>query len=199
MQSAVALMLATTALLFAGSVDTPASPSAKPAPRIAAVSVQASGLPDASSFKPGVFDTPAHDVTKAGAAGEGQSRPFRRDVDGHFYVTANVNGTPIRFLVDTGATIVVLRKADAERAGLHLRAADYHQSASTAGGDVAIAPVRLNSMAVDNVAVNNVEAAVDQGELDVSLLGQSYLNRIQGLNIDGDRLTLRSSSVRKAA
>ena len=119
------------------------------------------------------------------------SKGVKRAEDGHFYVVAKVNGIPIRFLVDTGSSLVVLRTDDAARAGIRLNAADFNDAAITAGGDVAIAPVTLDSVTIGTIETRDVEAAVDDGGLDVSLLGQTYLNRLRGMVIDGDRLVMR--------
>jgi aspartyl protease family protein len=68
-----------------------------------------------------------------------------RAADGHFYAEAIVNGAPVRFIVDTGATRVALTKADAQRAGLTFTDADFTGTAKGAGGDVKVATVQLDS------------------------------------------------------
>lgn len=110
--------------------------------------------------------------------------------DGHFYLTAEVNGTPIEFVVDTGATDVVLSNADAERAGIDTDNLAFFGRAMTANGPVQTAPVNLETVAVGAFRDENVRASVNGGELHVSLLGMSYLSRFETLQIQDGRLTL---------
>lgn len=110
--------------------------------------------------------------------------------DGHFYLTAEVNGTPVRFVVDTGATQIVLTRKDAERAGLTPENLVFLGTARTANGTVQTAPVRLGSVQIGPVQDEGVRAVVNQGEMDVSLLGMGYLNRFSSVEIRRDRLIL---------
>ena len=110
--------------------------------------------------------------------------------DGHFYLTAEVNGTPVRFVVDTGATQIVLTRDDAQRAGLDPGSLVYLGQARTANGSVQTAPVRLDSVRIGPVEDAGVRALVNQGEMDVSLLGMGYLNRFSSVEIRRDRLVL---------
>ncbi|RYG89729.1 TIGR02281 family clan AA aspartic protease [Loktanella sp. IMCC34160] len=110
--------------------------------------------------------------------------------DGHFYITADVNGTPVRFVVDTGASDIVLRQEDARRAGIDTGSLSYLGSAQTANGIVATAPVILDSLSVESMTDRDVRAVVNGGELFDSLLGMSYLNRFESVEIRGDRLIL---------
>ena len=114
----------------------------------------------------------------------------QRSFDGHFHLELMVNGTPIDFLVDTGATDVVLSQADAARAGLNPDTLRYTARAQTANGAVDIAPVRLQEIGLGEIVERNVRASVNGGELDFSLLGMSYLSRFETLQIQGNRLTL---------
>ena len=99
--------------------------------------------------------------------------------DGHFYVDAEVNFEPVRLLVDTGATVTALRQSDAEAAGLRLIAADFDQPVMTANGTAYAAVVELDSVVVDSIEVSGVRAVVlPDGQLSVSLLGGSFLNRL---------------------
>ena len=111
--------------------------------------------------------------------------------DGHFHATLEVNGAPIRFMIDTGASDVVLSRRDAERAGFDPAALDYVGRATTANGTVPIAPVTLGEVKFGNVTDTGVPASVNAGQLDVSLLGMSYLDRFSGIEIAGDRMRLR--------
>ncbi len=113
-----------------------------------------------------------------------------RQPDGHYYLTALVNDVPIDFVVDTGASHVVLTQRDAKRVGIDLRDLSYVGSASTANGVVQTAPVRLTSLQVDDIKDNNVRAVVNGGTMEESLLGMSYLNRFEKIEITGGRLIL---------
>lgn len=115
---------------------------------------------------------------------------FPRAADHHFYLTAEVNGAPVRFLVDTGASYVLLRPEDAKRAGILVDASSYSVEARSASGDVTIAPTKLNQIIVGGVERRNVEAAVAPRGLDVSLLGQSFLAKLDSVVIRGDHLTI---------
>lgn len=115
-------------------------------------------------------------------------REFRRGPDGHFYADAQVNGTTIRFLVDTGASLVVLTREDAQRAGIQLPTT--RALAMGVGGPIEIIPVTLDRVAVGGIEARGVEAAVAD-ETPVSLLGQSYLQRVGSVEIRGDTMVMR--------
>ncbi|MBC7142936.1 MAG: TIGR02281 family clan AA aspartic protease, partial [Rhodobacteraceae bacterium] len=89
--------------------------------------------------------------------------------DGHFYLTAEVNGTRVLFVVDTGASEIVLTRRDAERVGLDPATLNYFGIAMTANGRVETAPVRLGTLAIGGVTDTNVPAVVNGGALDTSL------------------------------
>lgn len=110
--------------------------------------------------------------------------------DGHYYLRADVNGAMIDFVVDTGATDIVLSEADARRAGFSPNDLDYIGRAQTANGEVRIAPVRIDRFAVGPIEDLGVRAVVNEGELDASLLGMSYLQRFRSVEISGGRLVL---------
>lgn len=114
-----------------------------------------------------------------------------RSRDGHFWIDAEVNGRQIRFLVDTGASDVVLTREDADRLGILLQPQDYSLIYRTASGTTRAAPVRLDYVSFGTLHLWNVEAAVNQSNMDVSLLGQSFLSRLSGFEVSGNILTLR--------
>jgi aspartyl protease family protein len=115
-------------------------------------------------------------------------RELRRAPDGHFYADAQVNGTTIRFLIDTGASIVVLTRQDAQRAGIQLPSA--RALAMGVGGPIEVIPVTLDRVAVGGIEARGVEAAIAD-ETPVSLLGQSYLQHLGSVEIRGDTMVLR--------
>lgn len=113
-----------------------------------------------------------------------------RRVDGHFHATAEVDGVNVEFLVDTGATQIVLNQHDAERVGLDPESLRYTQRAMTANGPVRGAPVVLSSVSFAGMTDRNVRATVNEGDLRVSLLGMRYLSRFSRISIEGDRMII---------
>lgn len=131
---------------------------------------------------------PAIPQVTEGTLDKPQSR-FKRAPDGLFYVTARVNGVRVKFLIDTGATMVVLTKADAVRVG-----AARHGGAmmmETASGPSAIDCVRLDHVAIAGHHVVKVDAAVVRKGLAVSLLGQDVLSQLGPVTISGNSLELK--------
>ncbi len=111
--------------------------------------------------------------------------------DGHYYATAEVNGRPLDVMVDTGASMVALTYEDAERAGLRLKRSDFTARVNTANGPAAVAPVMLDSVSIGGITVRDVRAAVsERGRLDKTLLGMSFLSRLERVDISQGRLTL---------
>lgn len=110
--------------------------------------------------------------------------------DGHFYLTAEVNGANVLFVVDTGATDIVLTRRDADRVGLEPDTLNYFGTAMTANGRVATAPVRLGSFTLGSVTETGLPAVVNGGALDTSLLGMSYLGRFE-MTLTRERLILK--------
>ncbi len=113
-----------------------------------------------------------------------------RSLDGHYYVTAEVNGRPVDFVIDTGATLIVLTRQDAATVGLRTDDLAFVGRSSTANGIVNTAPVRLDSFAIGPIEDRGLVASVNGGELDQSLLGMSYLERFSSVEIRGGRLIL---------
>ena len=131
----------------------------------------------------------------AAVANDAASRPsevrIRRASDSHFYADTQVQGRQIRMLVDSGASLVALTRSDAEAIGLDVDALPVGGTAQTAGGQVPMRIVVLDSVEVDGITVRNVEAAVVDADMGVSLLGQSYLAKLAAVNVEGDTMTLR--------
>jgi aspartyl protease family protein len=113
---------------------------------------------------------------------------YARDPDGHFYVEAQVNGARVRFIVDTGASVVALTPADARRAGIALP--DERARAMGAGGEVEVRPVVIDRIALGGLEARGVRGAI-AGQLPVSLLGQSFLAEAGSVEIRGDVMVLR--------
>jgi aspartyl protease family protein len=113
-----------------------------------------------------------------------------RAPNGHFYLTLMVNDVAVDFMVDTGASQVVLTRADAIRIGLKADDLAFTGRAMTANGEVRTAPVRLDSVVLGPISDRNIRAWVNEGELDQSLLGMSYLQRWRKIEITGQGLRL---------
>lgn len=110
--------------------------------------------------------------------------------DGHFHLVAKVNGVPVRFVVDTGASLLALRERDAERVGIDLDALAFAGQARTANGVVETAAVRLDRIAVGEIEDTGVPAVVIRGDLHRSLMGMDYLRRFARVGFEGDVLVL---------
>lgn len=119
---------------------------------------------------------------------ERQSVTLAADPRGHFFSEGAVNGNPVRFLVDTGATTIALPAAEAMRLGLDYRKGRASFS-NTAAGVVPIYVITLDTVRLGPIELNGVEASVIERGLDVALLGMSFLNRVE-MKRDGDVMTL---------
>jgi aspartyl protease family protein len=117
---------------------------------------------------------------------------IRRRPEGHFVARAEVNGTAMTMLVDTGASTVVLKPNDATRLGIDIDKLRYTVPVQTANGTTYAASVRLKTLAVGPIAFREVDALVSKpGALKDSLLGMTFLNRLRSYEFSGDYLTLR--------
>ena len=113
-----------------------------------------------------------------------------RAPNGHYYLTLNINDQPIEFMIDTGASDVVLTQSDASQIGLNPNSLNYFGRAMTANGEVRTAPVELETVALGDVVDKNVTAWVNQGDQDQSLLGMAYLQRWSHIAIGNNSLIL---------
>lgn len=138
----------------------------------------------------GLWDDIRQTVRPMQSVVSGDRIELPRAPDGHYYLTAEVSGVPVRFVVDTGASQIVLSQSDAERIGIDTGALAYLGRAYTANGEVRTAPVRLESMTVGPVRHENLRAVVNEGDMGQSLLGMDYLQRFSSIEITGGRLVL---------
>ena len=140
----------------------------------------------------GLSAAPMADPMPAPADPAGEETPAiaaRRAGDGLFYATLSVNGRPVRFLIDTGSTHMVLSAGDARRVGALDRdapAADL----TTVGGKRSARWARVDTVEAGSIQVDAVDAIVTDGGLATSLLGQDILSRLGPLRIEGDELTV---------
>ncbi|MGZ9809644.1 retropepsin-like aspartic protease family protein [Pseudoroseicyclus sp. H15] len=138
----------------------------------------------------GLWDDVSRDMRPtATVLGDGRM-VIPRGRDGHYHVTADVNGTPVAMIVDTGASGVVLSQSDAEAAGLEPDRLAYVNSAQTASGTVNIATVRLDSLQIGDFVDDGLLASVTEGDNGLSLLGMDYLSRLSHIEITGGEMIL---------
>ncbi len=110
--------------------------------------------------------------------------------DGHFYADLLVNGMSVEFVIDTGASEIVLATQDAEKIGMPLDQLMYLGIAETANGEVRTAQVILDTLEFSGMRTRNVRAFVSEGQMSVSLLGMAYLRRFSRIEIIDDTLLL---------
>lgn len=130
-------------------------------------------------------------VPYAAVTTEDGSVRVRAQRDGHFYIDSRVNGQAIRFLIDTGASVVALSPTDAERIGFQRAQLNFSQRLHTAGGIVRAAPVVIRSLQLGDIRLRNVRAVVNEEALPHSLLGISALERLGSYEVRDGTLTLR--------
>jgi aspartyl protease family protein len=136
-----------------------------------------------------VLERGQHYRGAASAAGGRGKAVLAADTRGHFYSLGMVNGVPVRFVVDTGATLISLPQSDADRLGIDYRSG-RRGSSRTANGVVPVYLVKLDSVKVGGIELHNVDALVHEGGgLDQALLGMSFLNRLE-MQRDGATMTL---------
>jgi aspartyl protease family protein len=124
------------------------------------------------------------------AATAGQETLLKRQPDGHFYVDAEVNGEIVNFVIDTGATDVVLPVETARRLGVSFSESEFVVIGQGASGPVRGKAIRLDRVSVDGKEVRNIDAAIAEG-LDQPLLGQAYLSRISSVEMSKDQMRLQ--------
>jgi aspartyl protease family protein len=139
----------------------------------------------------GGSDGMAATTVMRGDSGESREMTIRGGRGGHFLVKADVNRVRIRFLIDTGATMVALSADDARRLKLNTNRLKYTERYQTANGIVRGAPVKLRQIRIGGLVVKNVRATVMSGNIGVSLLGNSFLRKLRGYEVRGDVLVLR--------
>jgi len=119
-----------------------------------------------------------------------QSIAFPLGSDGHYHVNANVDGRDISFLVDTGASDIVLTPADARAIGLDPDNLSYSMPAMTANGTVMGAAVQINRLKIGPIELMELPATVNRAPMPDSLLGMEFLRRLRSWRVDNGRLTM---------
>jgi aspartyl protease family protein len=117
---------------------------------------------------------------------------LRANYQGHYYTSAEIDGRRVNVLVDTGATMVALTYEDARTIGLSIRDSDFTHRVSTANGFGRVAPVTIDRISIGDVTVRNVRAAVmEPGKLGTTLLGMTFLGRLQRVDMRAGSLVLQ--------
>jgi aspartyl protease family protein len=140
-----------------------------------------------------VADRVMAELVPGHAATRGNTVEIARGQGGNFMVATQVNGARLPMILDTGASSVVLTHDAAKAAGLPLEMLSYSVAVETANGRTRAAPVTLQSITIGGLVEREVPALIAQpGQLRQSLLGMSFLNRLQSWEVRGDRLMLRA-------
>ncbi len=111
--------------------------------------------------------------------------------DGHFYVDVMLEGTEVQFLVDTGASGIVLSRDAAESIGLDLESLNYTYRTQTANGSGRAAPITLTDLRLEEIVMEDVRAIVNDAQMPFSLLGMSFLSRLESYEVRNGYLILR--------
>ena len=134
---------------------------------------------------------PGLPMTRTGLNGATQVL-LEKTKSGHFETDASINGHRVNFLIDTGASTVVLTYRDAERIGLDPSKLSFTQMVSTANGKAKAAAVKLDSIALGPIERDNIRASVSApGMLDQSLLGMDFLETLTSFQMSRDVLVLQ--------
>lgn len=121
------------------------------------------------------------------------STELKAGANGHFITTADINGSSISVLVDTGATTVAFSYEDAQAAGLRPSSLDYELPVATANGVIQAAKVTIRRIEIDNVKIEDVEGMVlPEGAMTGTLLGMSFLSRLQSFKVEDGVLFLKN-------
>ena len=112
--------------------------------------------------------------------------------DGHYWVTLEVNGAAVKFVVDTGASHISLSYKDAVAAGLDPAGLTYDRIFKTANGISRKAIITLDHISLESIELSNMSASVSQqGRMDISLLGMNFLNKLSGFRVENREMILK--------
>jgi aspartyl protease family protein len=116
---------------------------------------------------------------------------IQADPSGQFAVTGQVNGKPVRFAIDTGSSDIVLDPKDAADLGVDIASLNFHRMFGTANGGGAGADYTLDTLQLGQARFSKLPATINRAPMGVSLLGMSFLRRLDSVEIKGDHMTLR--------
>jgi aspartyl protease family protein len=129
-----------------------------------------------------------HAIGVSGGDGSGKII-MTADAQGHFFTTGTINGTSVRFLVDTGASMISLGATDARRIGLDFNRGEKALT-NTANGQAVVSKIQVDTVRIGDVTLHNVDALIHQNDMPIALLGMSFLNRME-MQRDGSTMTLK--------
>jgi aspartyl protease family protein len=124
------------------------------------------------------------------AGAEGEELRVRLSPDGHFWVTAELNGTPVRFLIDSGATTTSISRSTADRANV-ATASGIPAMVRTANGIVAVERARAETLRVGTIERRNLALHVSEAFGDMNVIGMNFLSSLSGWSVEGRTLILR--------
>lgn len=128
-------------------------------------------------------------ITSNFAPAENTSVTLTADSSGHFVTEGSINGATVKFIIDTGATMVSLNSSEAKRIGLNYLKGE-RGLVTTANGLVPVYKVKLDSVKIGDVSLSNIDALVHEGDnLPIVLMGMSFLNRVE-MKREGSQMTL---------
>lgn len=130
-----------------------------------------------------------HAIGSAGSAAGADRLVLHADARGHFFTNGSINGVSVRFLVDTGASMISLGASDARRMGLSFERGKKGMS-QTANGQVLVSKVQLDNVLIGGMTLHQVDALIHQNDLPIALLGMSVLNRME-MQREGTTMTLK--------
>ena len=113
------------------------------------------------------------------------------DERGHFSVIGKVNGKRIHFLIDTGATGIVLSSRHARKIGINTDKLNYDMPMQTANGIANSARYKIQSLTIGHIALNNITVYVNQANMTESLLGMTFLNKLESFRVEGRNMILK--------
>ena len=135
---------------------------------------------------------PATHGRASAPASDARSVVLERSSDGHYYADAEVNGTSVHFLVDTGSSTIALSEADAKKAGINIAPEDFALIGEGASGMVRGKDMTLDRVKLGEIDQHGVKAAIIEGAT-TSLLGADYLDTMDEIVIRKDEMTLRKA------
>jgi clan AA aspartic protease (TIGR02281 family) len=142
--------------------------------------------------KPSMASNASHDTaTRPTSESEGWEYVVEAGSHGHFVIDAVVDGVPLTFLLDTGASDIVLTLDDARQLGFLPQTLEFSRRFRTANGEVRGAPVRLRELRIGQFSLYDLDASVNEAPLAISLLGMRFLDRLNGYQVEDGRLILR--------
>ncbi len=145
------------------------------------------------SEAPAVPSAPTAQASAAHNSGSGDVVELKAGAYGHYHTLARINGREIDVLVDTGASFVALTYEDAERGGIFVSDHDFKYQTQTANGIARVALVTIDRVSIGDIMVRNVQASVhERGKLGQTLLGMSFLGKLQRAEMSRGRLILEN-------